>query len=198
MAIHNVDHVEVVLRNYYLKLNEIKKRKQFLCAINQNINDFKRTLLHVYELIPIRETTSTYKAIWGAYCVNDLTAKRYFEFSSTMEQFKNYLTELTHRQQKLKIQILYLESEIEGITFALSILEPSDRIICEKCYGIQGKSNIQIGNDLKMDEKTIRYRRKKILAQLLKIIRLYRNYTIITEQFGGCSFLNTGDKNSRK
>lgn len=95
----------------------------------------------------------------------------YWEFNSTMERFKQYLINLMQRQLKLKMQILYLEAEVEEIAFVLGRLDFHDRLICEKSYGLPGKSNIQIGAELKMDEKTIRYRRKRMASQLFKVLK---------------------------
>lgn len=161
--------IEEFLRDYYRKQNELKNKKQLLRILDQNILDTKKTLLYIYEYIPIREAAALYKAIVGNYLVSDLKAQIYYEFTSTLEQYNNYLTELRHRRLKIKMRILYIEAQTEEAAFALSQLEPIDQFICEKSYGIPGVSNIQIGTELIMNEKAIRYRRKRIVAQLSRI-----------------------------
>ncbi len=161
--------IEEVLRNYYRKQTELKNKKQLLNLLDRNILDTKKTLLCIYENIPVREAAAQYKAIVGNYLVNDLKAQTYYEFTSTLEQYRNYLLQLRQRRLKIKMRILYIEEETEGAAFALSQMEPVDQFICEKSYGIPGVSNIQIGMELNMNEKAIRYRRKRIVARLSKI-----------------------------
>ncbi len=160
--------VETMLRDYYRKLNEIQHKYNLLTVVDQNSEEIKLMLLYVYDLIPSRGAVSRYRAISGDYYVNDQTAQRYFEFTSTIDECKEYLLELVQRQHKLKIQIMYLEAAVERITSAISQLDETDQVICEKCYGLRSISNIQIGAELNMNEKAIRYRRKRIASQLAK------------------------------
>lgn len=146
--------IEKILRDYFRKLNEVTLKKQLLGMLDQNMNDVKRTLIYAYDLVPGKE------------------AAQKFKFASSMRQFNYFLIGSSRRQIKLKIQIMYLEAEVEGISFALGLLEPVDRVICEGSYGVQTKSNVRIGSELKMDEKTIRYRRKKIIAGLTQVLKL--------------------------
>lgn len=140
--------VEQALKNYYRRQYELQIKKQQLDVMEKNIHDLRLTLKYAYDLIPHQNT------VWK------------YELTATIAQFRDYLLALTHRTIKLRLQIMYLESELAEMSFLLSVLEPVDRIICANSYGVQEKSNIQTGAEINMDEKAVRYRRKKLIARL--------------------------------
>lgn len=158
---------ENMLKNYYRSLNELWVKKAIIENLRKNANEIRNILLDVNELVPSRGIVTQYMAVsGGCVYVCDRSAQNYYEFTSSVEKFEKRLAALLHRGVKLKSQIIYLESAIEGITYALGLLDPVDRTICEKCYGLKEHSNLQIAKELRMDEKTIRYRRKKINQKL--------------------------------
>jgi hypothetical protein len=160
--------VEMKIRAYYRQANEINQKRQLLQGIEQNIAEVKKMLLGVYDLVPVQGAVYRYKAVVGTCAVSDLAAEAYYEFIATVERSKAYLLELIRRQLKIKMQIMNLEAEVGETQLALASLDQADLLICEKSYGLRHMSNIQIGAELKMDEKSIRYRKKKILEQLTK------------------------------
>lgn len=169
----DLKNMENILRSYFRRLEELQVKRIALENVKKNADEARRILLDVNEIVPTKGTIARYKAISGG-CgyVNDGLAQNYYEFTSSVERLQKELISLLHRNIKLKMQIIYLESAIEGITFALSLLEPVDRTICEQYYGIRNKSNLQIGLNLNMDEKTIRYRRKRINQKLLQYLKV--------------------------
>jgi len=162
-----ITDTEDMLKNYYRSLNELWVKKGIIKNLRKNAEEIRNILLDVNELVPSKGIVARYMAVsGGCMYVCDRTAQNYYEFTSSVEKFEKRLAALLHRSAKLKIQIIYLESAIEGITYVLSLLDPVDRTICEKCYGLKEHSNLQIAKELRMDEKTIRCRRKKINQKL--------------------------------
>lgn len=104
--------------------------------------------------------------------VSDPTAQAYQEYSRSVENLQRELVMLLPKKMKLKMQIIQLEAAIDRIGFALNLLDPIERTICEQYYGLRRKSNLQIGLALNMDEKTIRYRKKSISKKLSEYLRL--------------------------
>lgn len=165
--------LENILKNYYCRMHELQVKKIALEKVRKSTDEIRKILLDVNEVVPPQGTIARYKAVSGG-CgyVNDGSAQNYYNFTLSLENFQKELVSLMHKNIKLQIQIIYLESAVEGISFALNLLEPLDRTICEQCYGLGGKSNLQIGLALNMDEKTIRYRRKRINRKLAEFLRV--------------------------
>lgn len=172
--------MEAALRSYYRKLDERQVKKRALEAVEKNAEDIRRILLDVNQLIPSKGTVSSYRPVTGggSGLVCDPTAQAYAEFTRSMERSQRELVVLLEKKIRLKMEIMHLESSIEGIGFALNLLDPVERMICEQYYGLKRKSNLQIGLALNMDEKTIRYRRKNInqkLSDYLKVKHLVKS-----------------------
>ncbi|UWG96405.1 LuxR C-terminal-related transcriptional regulator [Dehalobacter sp. DCM] len=165
--------VEDILEAYYRKLDEIQVKEIVIKTIEKNVGELRRMLLDVNELVPSKDVISVYGGILGgAGYVCEASAQSYPALKPPKDRIEKELVKLRQRRIKLKMQIVYLESAIEGISFAMSLLDPIDRTICEGCYGLKGKSNMQISQELNMDEKTIRNRRKKIMLKLTMYLHL--------------------------
>ena len=163
--------LENILRNYYCRMHELQVKKIALEKLRKSTDEIRKILLDVHEIVPLQGTIARYKAVSGG-CgyVNDGSAQNYYNFTLSLENFQKELVSLMHKNIKLQIQIIYLESAVEGVSFALASLEALDRTICEQCYGLRGKSNLQIASALRMDEKTIRHRRKRINRKLAEYL----------------------------
>lgn len=169
-----IKNMERKLRSYYRKLEELQIKKNAITAIEKNEREIRCILVDANQLIPSKGIVTKYSAAAGSGSgyINDPTAQSYNEFARSVEKFQNELVGLIQNKMKLKMQILQLESSIDGITFALNMLDTLEHTICEQYYGVKRKSNLQIGLVLNMDEKTIRYRRKIINQKLIEYLRI--------------------------
>jgi uncharacterized protein YccT (UPF0319 family) len=169
----NIIEMENKLRGYYQKVEELKVKQNDLKILEKNIEEIKLILSDATELIPSRGMIATYKVTVGtSRGISDPTVQAYNDYEKSIEQFQRNLVILLQKKINLKMDIMNLESVIEGITFALDLLDPLDRTICEQYYGLKRKSNLQIGLALNMDEKSIRYRRKNINNKLIKYLKV--------------------------
>ncbi len=169
-----IKHMEKTLRSYYRKLEELQYKKNALEVLEKNEHDIRCILLDANQLIPSKGTVAHYStaAGGGSGYISDPTVQTYQEFTKSVEKFQNELVVLIQKKIKLKMQVIQLESAIDGITFAMNLLEPMERKICDDYYGIKRKSNLQIGLALNMDEKSVRYRRKIINQKLVEYLRV--------------------------
>jgi hypothetical protein len=169
-----IKKMEKTLRDYYRKLEELESKKAAIAAIEKNEREVRGVLLDADQLIPSKGMVTRYSAAAGGGngFVSDPTAQGYQEFTKSIEKFQNELVVLIQRKIKLKMQIMQIESSTDGITFALNLLEPLERKICEEYYGLRRKSNLQIGLALNLDEKSVRYRRKVINQKLADYLRV--------------------------
>jgi hypothetical protein len=94
-------------------------------------------LLDANQLIPSKGTVAQYCLAGGGGngYTSDPTAQTYHEFTKSVERFQNELVILLQKKMKLKMQVMQLESSIDGITFALNLLDPLERQICEPITG---------------------------------------------------------------
>lgn len=166
--------MESTLQKYYRKIEELHVKKRALETVEKNADELKRMLLDVNQLIPSNGTVAKYSQVGGGQAggISDPTAHAYNEFARSVEQYQRELVVLLQKRIKLKMEIMQLESSIEGIGFALNLLDPVEKTICEQYYGLRRKSNLQIGLALNMDEKTIRYRRKIINQKLSDYLKV--------------------------
>ncbi|KUO59012.1 MAG: hypothetical protein APF84_05765 [Gracilibacter sp. BRH_c7a] len=171
-----IKEMESTLQRYYRKIEELQSKRKALETVEKNADDIRRILLDVNQLIPSNGTVANYNLIVAESSgrVYDTTAQAYNEFSRSVEKFERELVTLLQKKIKLKMQIMQLEASLEGIGFALNLLDPLDRTICEQYYGVKRKSNLQIGLSLNMDEKSIRYRKKIINQKLSEYLKVRR------------------------
>lgn len=166
--------METILRNYYRKLEELQVKRRALEAVEKNAEDIRKILSDVNQLIPSNGTVAKYNVAAGGSKgrISDPTAQAYNEFARSMEKSQMELVVLLEKKIKLKMEIMHLEASIEGISFALDVLDAVERAICEQYYGLKRTSNLQIGLALGMDEKTVRYRKRNITQKLSNYLRI--------------------------
>lgn len=166
--------MEATLRSYYKKIEELQGKRRALETVEKNAEDVRRLLQDANQLVPSNGTVAKYSFAAGgpSRMVSDPTAQAYQEYSRTVENLQRELVMLLPKKMKLKMQIIQLEAAVDRIGFALNLLDPIERTICEQYYGLRRKSNLQIGLALNMDEKTIRYRKKSISKKLSEYLRL--------------------------
>ncbi len=162
--------VERILYSYYRKLQEVARKKQALATVENHIKDIRRLLVDADELIPSLGMTGKYAvAVGGSRGLGSPTENIYQLHSRTVGHLQNQLAKLMHRKVKLKMRIMRLEVETEGITFILGFLEDVERDIVEQRYCYK-RSNLQIGMALGMDESTVRYKRQAIIEKIGKYL----------------------------
>jgi hypothetical protein len=154
-------------------MDELQMMQNTLKKIERNINDIRLTLLDVSELIANKGPVEKYILISGcSTLVNDSSAQLYYQFSRLIDRFHKELVFLIQKRIKLSIRIMYYEMALEDIDFAIKMLEPIEKEICEKCYGLKSVSNLKLSHILHTDEKTIRNKKKainfKIACSLIK------------------------------
>lgn len=163
-----IKKMEKTLRSYYRKQEEVRAQKRVLESIEKNEQEIRCVLLDINQLIPSGGTVAKYctAAGGGNGYVSDPTSRSYHEYTQSVEKLQGELVVLLKDKMKLKMHIMQLEASLDGITFALNLLDPLERQICEQYYGLKRKTNLQIGLALNLDEKSIRYRRKNINQKL--------------------------------
>ncbi len=169
-----IKNMEKILRGYYRKQEELQSKKAAIESVEKNEREIRCILLDANQLIPSKGTVTFYSAAAGGGngLISDPTAQSYQEFTKSVEKFQNELVVLLQKKIKLKMQIMQLVSSMDGITFALNLLDPLERKICNEYYGLKRKSNLQIGLALNLDEKSVRYRRKNINQKLIEYLRI--------------------------
>lgn len=169
-----IKNMEKTLRNYYRKREEIESKRVEIEAVEKHEREIRGILFDADQLIPSKGSVRQYQAMAGGGngWINDPTAQNYQEFARSVENFQNKLVVLMQKKMKLKMQIMQLESSTDGIAFALNLLDPLEKKICDGYYGLKKKSNLQIGLALNLDEKSVRYRRKIINQKLIEYLKV--------------------------
>lgn len=165
---------EKILYGYYKKREELYRKQKALETVEQNIADIRRILAEADDLIPSFGIVGKYQTVVGGTgggSVSDPTERIYSEYVRTIEDFERELAQLIKRKIKLKMRIMTLQTEIEGIEFALGLLEEQEKKIAEQKYYYK-RSNLQIGLALKMDESTVRYQRRLIVEKMARYLRV--------------------------
>ncbi|UWG96404.1 hypothetical protein LPY66_16105 [Dehalobacter sp. DCM] len=173
--------MEATLRSYYRKLEELQVKRRALEAVEMHVEDIRKTLCDVNQLIPSNGMVAKYGVAAGGSSghMSDPTVQAYNDFSRSIEKSQMELVGLLEKKIKLKMEIMHLEASMEGICFALDSLDPLEQAICEQYYGLKRKSNLQIGLALGMDEKTIRYRKKNINQKLTDYLRFKTSRKVV-------------------
>lgn len=162
--------VEGMLYRYYRKLQDLGRKKKALAGTEKRIAEIKKLLIEANNFIPSFGMVGNYLAVIGGKSdgpLADHTVRAYDVYTHSVDQLMGKLAQLEKRRISLKLRIMTLETEIEGIEFAISLLDPEERQIVEQKYMYQ-RSNLQIGMALGLDESTVRYRRQAIVEKIAR------------------------------
>lgn len=161
---------EGLLYSYFKK----KQRTQLLLArldkINKQMIDVRNILMDKDELVPSLGVVGNYMILVAAGGgSNSKVEQTYNQYEMTLDDLRNELVKLAREKIKVKMKIMQLESETEGVEFALSTLTDMERKVVEQKYLYQ-RSNVQIGIALGFEEGTIRYKRRAIVERVTRIL----------------------------
>lgn len=166
--------VEGMLYRYWWKKQQIERLQKSLATVEQHIKDIRLILSEKDELYPSMGIIGKYMVIVGGQgggAHGDPASDTYQEYIRTVEELQKELSELCQRRMKLKLRLLKLEQEIDGIEFAISYLPEIERKIVEQRY-LYKRSNLQIGMALGYDEKSIRNWRKKLVYEVARLLNV--------------------------
>ncbi len=167
---------ERMLYNYYRKKEGLLRNKKALETTEKHIQDIRLILMDADELIPSFGVIGNYMCMVGGTgkgITGDPTVRRFDEHHKSIEDLQDELARLIRRKIKLKMRIMKLEAEMDGIEFALGLLDEEERNIAEQKY-LYKRSNIQVGIALGMDESTVRYRRNAFVQKVAKSLRIQK------------------------
>ncbi len=165
---------EGILYRYYRKLQDLERKRKALAGTEKRIAEVRKLLAEADDFIPSFGMIGNYLAVVGGKSDGppaDHTARAYDAYTYSVERLTDELARLGKRRISLKLRIMTLEAETEGIEFAIGLLEPEERRIVEQKY-LYRRSNLQIGMALGMDESTVRYRRQAIVEKVAKWLRV--------------------------
>lgn len=164
---------EGLLYSYFKK----KQRLQLLLArldkIDKQMIDIRNILMDKDELVPSLGMVGNYMVLVAASGGDDgsKVEKTLSQYEKTLDNLRDDLIKLAQDKIKVKMKIMQLESETDGIEFALSTLTDMEKKIVEQKYLYQ-RSNVQIGIALGFEEGTIRYKRRSIVERMARILGL--------------------------
>lgn len=165
--------IEGLLYSYFKK----KQRTQLLVSrldkINKQMIDIRNILMDTDELVPSLGMVGNYMVLVsaGGGGGDSKVERAYSKYERTLDDLRDELVKLAREKIRIKMKIMQLESETEGIEFALSTLTEMEKKIVEQKYLYQ-RSNVQIGIALGFEEGTIRYKRRSIVERVARILGL--------------------------
>lgn len=164
---------EGLLYRYWAKKQRIERLRSKLATIEKQTYDIRTIMADKDDLIPMIGVIGNYMAVVtsGGGDGSSKVERAYNQYERTMDDLHEELLKLVRDKVKTKMKLMQLESESEGVEFALSMLTDADKKIVEQKY-LYRRSNVQVGMALGFDEGTIRYKRRAIVERVARILGL--------------------------
>lgn len=162
---------EGLLYTYWKKKQRIQLLRARLDNLNKHMTDIRNILADKDELVPSIGIIGNYMTVVaaGGGSGNSKVESAYNQYAKTIDDLREELVKIAREKIRLKMKVMQLEAETEGVEFVISTLSDMEKKIVEQKYLYQ-RSNVQIGVALGFEEGTIRYKRRSIVSRVARIL----------------------------
>ena len=165
MQAESFKRVEGKLYGYYDNLRNLEMLRAQLEAVEKDISDIRSLSTDTYELAASFGMVANYttERVQGSKSIYHSPVEA--AYLNMCESIEKLLT----RRVSLKMRIIRLEEQVDGIRFALSQLEPFELKVVEHKYR-HNMSTRQISRVLDLNKNSIERTRQKVVEELGRMI----------------------------